>query len=145
MNITYIIFGNNQAGLINKLQSLDPTIRHVVTIKEFTETRTDLQNRCSHGWYNELAANLKEYDAIGYKCFCKLHFGVPILRTEDEEFRQVYDTAIKKLTYEQKIDVMKYLPVTSLMSTKQLSSYLETMKEYFWQHNGYELKFPSDY
>jgi HD-GYP domain-containing protein (c-di-GMP phosphodiesterase class II) len=145
MTDKYILYGGNQSGLIKIINQKDPTIRTVVTMKDFTETRSELQNRCSHGWYAELAANLKEYDAIGYKCFCKLHFGVPILRTEDGEFRQVYDTAIKKLTYEQKMEVMKYWPVTSIMNTKQLSSYLETMKEYFWQHNGYELKFPSDY
>jgi len=138
--IKYTIYGNNQAGLIKQINALNPTIRYVCKIVEFTETRTDLQNRTSHGWYNELASNLKEFDALGYKCFCKLHFGVPIMRAESDEFREVYDKSLKPLSYEQKIAVMKYMPVTSLMNTKQLSAYLEAMKDYYWQHNGYDLK-----
>jgi hypothetical protein len=142
--MNFILFGN-KASLFKKIDLLDTTKRWLVTIKEFTELRTDLQNRLSHAWYYELEKELKENTATGYKCFCKLHFGVPILRTEDDDFRSVYDKAIKSLSYEQKIEIMKILPVTSLMNTKQLSEYLEAMKAHYLQNNGYELKFPNDY
>jgi hypothetical protein len=145
MNINFILYGNNQQGLINKLNLVPPTEKHLVTVKPASKKRSDLQNSLSHSWYGELEVNLKENNALGYKCFCKLHFGVPILRADDEEFRRVYDTAIKQLTYEQKLDIMRYFPVTSLMTTKQLSQYLETMKAHYMQHNGYELKFPNDW
>lgn len=138
--INYTLFGNNQAGLINQISSLDPTVRYVCKIVEFTETRTSLQNRTIHGWYNELAGALKEYDAVGYRCFCKLNFGVLIMRTEDAEFKTVYDNVIRPLSYEKKIEAMKILPVTSLMSTKQLSAYIDAIKDYYWQNHGYDLK-----
>jgi hypothetical protein len=44
MNITYIIYGNNQAGLINKLQSLDPTVKHEITIRVWKSKRSGEQN-----------------------------------------------------------------------------------------------------
>lgn len=143
--IKFIIHQNNQAKLIEKINQLDPTERFVCEIKPFAEKRTELQNKISHAWYGELASNLKENDALGYKCFCKLHFGVAILRAEDDEFRQAYDLAVKPLSYEKKLEVMKILPITSIMKTKQLSAYLEAMKDYFMQHNGFELSFPPDY
>lgn len=135
----------NYETLLNKLESLDPTIKHVITIKTFTEKRSDLQNSLSHSWYSELAFNLKENDALGYKCFCKLHFGVGILRAEDEEFRTAYDLAIKPMSYEKKLEVMKILPVTSIMNTKQLTQYLDAMKSYFYDNHGFDLKYPNGY
>lgn len=105
--------------------------------------RTHDQNAISHAWYVQLASEMPDHDALGWKCHCKLHYGVPILRAEDDTFREAYDAAIKGLTYEQKLKVMRILPVTSLMSTKQLSKYLEAMKEEFAEH-GVRLEFPDD-
>lgn len=100
------------------------------------------QNAISHAFYEQLARELREDDALGWKCFCKLNFGVPIMRAEDPEFREFYDAAIKSsLSYEQKIGAMKYLPVTSLMTKPQLSRFLEVMQEHFLMC-GVVLMFP---
>lgn len=135
----------NLPNFISKVTALVETGDYVANVTERTKNRTELQNRISHSWYNELANELKADTALGYKCFCKLHFGIGILRSEDDEFRKVYDTAIKGLSYEQKLQVMKILPVTSIMTTKQLSQYLEAVKEHFLIHEGFDLKFPADY
>lgn len=89
------------------------------------------QNALVHAWYAEIAGALPEDDAMGWKCYCKLHHGVPIMRAEDDEFRSVYDSAIKGLPYEKKLSVMKYFPVTSLMNKKQLSKYAEAVRDDF--------------
>jgi len=101
------------------------------------------QNAISHAWYEQLAAELREDDALGWKCYCKLHHGVPILRAESEDFREAYDAAIKGLTYEQKLKVMRLLPVTSLMSKPQLSAYLEAVQADFGGR-GVSLEFPME-
>jgi hypothetical protein len=95
-----------------------------------------------HEWYQILAAQLPDDDALGWKCYCKLHHGVPILRAEDDDFRKVYDEAIKGLDYEKKLQIMKILPVTSIMTTAQLSAYLEAIKTDFMA-KGIMLEFPS--
>jgi len=89
------------------------------------------QNATIHCWYEQLARELREDDALGWKCFCKLHFGVPILRAEDEEYRAAYDGSIKGMTYERKLVAMKHWPVTSLMTTRQLSAFAEAMQAHF--------------
>lgn len=92
------------------------------------------QNALTHAWYGQIARELPEDTEAGWKAFCKLCFGVPILRAEDEEFRNFYDSAIKQsLTYEQKLKAMSYMPVTSLMTVKQLSAYADAMQAYFRQ------------
>jgi len=95
------------------------------------KTRSKLQNAFSHAWYEEISLALPEDDALGWKCYCKLHHGVPILRAEDEEFREAYDGAIKGLSYEQKLLVMRVFPVTSRMTTKQLTKYAEAVRDDF--------------
>ena len=110
----------------------------------FGKSRSLDQNAISHAWDEQLARELREEDALGWKSFCKLHFGVPLLRAEDEQFRAFYDTAmLKTLTYEQKLQAMAYLPVTSLMNKEQLSKYLEAMQGHFIKQ-GVMLEFPKD-
>ena len=101
------------------------------------------QNAISHAWYEQLARELKEDDALGWKCYCKLHHGVPILRAEDEEFRECYDQTLKAMSYEKKLSVMRYFPVTSIMTKPQLSKYLEAMREDF-RRRGVLLEFPEE-
>lgn len=100
------------------------------------------QNAISHAWYAQVARELREDDERGVKRFCKLHFGVPILRAEDDEFRQVYDGAIReRLSYEDKLAAMDILPVTSRMTTAQLSRYMEDVQAHYSKH-GVTLGFP---
>jgi len=93
--------------------------------------RTLAQNAGTHVLYEVIAAALPEDDALGWKCYCKLHHGVPILRAEDPEFRETYDSAIKGLPYEKKLSLMRYLPVTSLMDKKQINKYIEALQADF--------------
>lgn len=116
-----------------------------VLVRPAKKNRSYEQNAISHAWYQELAAKLPEDDALGWKCFCKLHFGVPILRAEDDDFRESYDGTIKAMSYEQKLQVMRILPVTSLMTTNQLSRYLEAMQEHFREKYQVSLEFPLKY
>lgn len=104
--------------------------------------RTLPQNSLAATWYLEIANTLKEDDALGWKCFCKLHFGVPILRAEEPSFKLAYDATIKGMTYEQKLKVMRLLPVTSLMNTDQLSKYLDAVKDHFF--GKVDLRFPME-
>lgn len=99
-------------------------------------------NALSHVWYEQLARELPEDDALGWKCFAKLNFAVPILRAEDQDFRDFYDNAIKRaLTYEQKLAAMKYIPVSSLMTNSQFKKYCEAMRTHF-SSRGVALEFP---
>lgn len=113
-----------------------------VRVKEGKARSLD-QNAISHAWYEQIARELREDNALGWKAYCKLHLGVPILRMDDEEFKKFYDGAIKGLTYEQKLEAMKYIPVTSIMSKMQLSMYLEAMQEDFFKR-GVMLQFPEE-
>ena len=99
------------------------------------------QNAITHVWYAQIARELREDDELGWKSYCKLHHGVPILRAEDEDFKETYDAVIKPLTYEQKLIAMRCWPVTSLMTKEQLSKYAEAVQADF-ARRGVRLEFP---
>lgn len=99
------------------------------------------QNAISHAWYEQVSRELREDTPLGVKAFCKLTMGVPILRAEDDEFRAKYDKAVKPMAYEDKLILMEWFPVTSLMTTPQLSQYLESVQRHY-QRLGVWLEFP---
>ncbi len=101
-----------------------------ITIKTGKD-RSLPQNNVTHAWYGQMARELREDDELGWKCYCKLHHGVPILRAEDEEFRLTYDKAMRPMTYENKLLVMRFMQVTSLMTKEQLSKYAEAVQADF--------------
>src|SRR6056297_3492894 len=101
------------------------------------------QNRLQRLWLKE-AEEQGDDSAEGYRRYCKLHFGVPILRAENEAFREQYDRIIKPLTYEQKLELMGEpidFPVTRLMTTRQNWEYLNQV-EVFFRGLGFELTDP---
>lgn len=99
------------------------------------------QNAISHAWYEQVARELREDTALAVKAFCKLTMGVPILRLADDDFRAKYDRAVRPMAYEDKLTLMEWFPVTSLMTTPQLSQYLEAMQKHYSRH-GVWLQFP---
>ena len=86
------------------------------------------QNRTQFLWAREAADQRGDMTAEEVRCEWKLIYGVPILRAENDEFRAVYDEAIKPLSYELKLKAMRFIPVTSEMTVKQMVAYLDTIQ-----------------
>lgn len=99
------------------------------------------QNAISHAWYHQVANELREDTPLGVKSFCKLHMGIPILRAESDDFREKYDRVVKPMDYPDKLELMEWFPVTSLMTTPQLSQYLEKVQGHYIRQ-GVHLEFP---
>lgn len=100
--------------------------------------RSEEQNKLQRKWLSEAAEQLADETAEEKRAYCKLHFGVPIMRNGDSdicrEFRDKYDRIIRPLPYEQKLELMAVpmdFPVTRLMSTKQKTEYLDAMYQHF--------------
>ena len=95
------------------------------------KSRTTSQNAISHAWYLQVAREEAEYTPEEVKCFCKLRYGLPILRGDDERVNELCASVIDPLPYESRVKAMRLFPVTSLMSTKQLGEYLEHVQSHY--------------
>jgi len=107
--------------------------------------RSTAQNRLAQRWFTDIATQLGDQTHEDVRAECKLRFGVPILRAENEAFRLSYDQVIKSLTYEQKLEAVKAfdLPVTRLMTSKQMTAFMDEMQRH-WVGQGVRLTDPVD-
>jgi len=96
-----------------------------VKIQPYSEKRRAAQNRLSHLWYGEISLQGGEYTADEIHQISKLRYGIPILR-QDEDFEAYWQKVSPMFpTYEQQLEeLMPRTPVTSIMTTKQMSQYL---------------------
>lgn len=86
------------------------------------------QNRLQFLWAREAAEQRGDVTPDEVRCEWKLHHGVPILREQSADFREIYDAAIKPLPYPQKLLAMRFIPVTSEMKVPQMIQYLDTIE-----------------
>ena len=96
-----------------------------------TQKRSLDANSLSHVWYAELARQKGDHTTHEYRNICKLHHGVPILRRDNEEFREFYNRFFLKLTYEEKLDAMNWLSVSSTMSKEQMTEYMNEIQKMY--------------
>jgi hypothetical protein len=127
------------------LDDLDGQTGYIVTITEQGEERTNPQNKLQQLWHAQAADQLRDESAEEKRAYCKLHFGVPILRADDA-FKADYDRIIKPMDYQTKLALMAEpfdFPVTRLMTVKQKKEFLDAI----WNHYtglGVRLSHPDD-
>ncbi len=108
--------------------------------------KTDPQNRLAFQWYGDVSTQMGDRTIPDVRAYSKLHLGVPILRVENEVYADKYDRIIRPLPYEDKLELMMEpidFPVTRLMTTRQLSAYLEAMSRH-WSAQGVVLTDPDE-
>lgn len=95
--------------------------------------RSTEQNKTQRMWIKEISEQVG-MTPEEVRAFCKLRIGVPILREENETFREKYDAVVRPLNYEAKLAIMSEpldMPVTRLMSVAQKSRYLDAIFQHF--------------
>jgi hypothetical protein len=86
------------------------------------------QNELMWLWATETARQRGDVTSDEVQQEWKLIHGVPILREEEPKFREVYDEALKGQPYPVKLKAMRFLPITSIMSVKQMTTFLDTVQ-----------------
>lgn len=96
--------------------------------------RTAKQNRLNRQWMQDIANQVDGWSTEDARGYCKLHFGIPILRAENEDFCRQYDELVRPLPYEHKLKLMKVpfdFGVTRIMTVKQQAAYLDAVQRHF--------------
>ena len=138
----WIINKTNKKQCLDYINELKTDEKHTVEVKKLS--RSDMQNNTAFMWYKEIALAKGDENPTDIRAYCKLHFGVPILREDNEEFRIAYDKAVKPLTYDKKLLVMVEpldFPVTRMMTTDQMQRYMDNIQEFGYSVNA-ELTIP---
>jgi len=131
MTVQTIRTENDKYNLYDLMNDMKPPL--TVTIKEGIDRSLE-QNRLQQKWHTEAAQQLKDESAEDKRAYCKLVYGVPIRRENDEVFKDIYDKTIRSLEYEQKLEIMKVpidLPVTRDMKVKEMKEYLDKIYQFY--------------
>jgi hypothetical protein len=107
------------------------------------EKRSVEQNRLQWLWAHEVAQQLGEHDSAQLQALWKLHFGVPILMAEDENFASKWEEIAAALPYQKQLSLMHIWPVTRWFSTKQMTQYLDRIQKTYAER-GVRLTQPDD-
>ena len=105
-----------------------------VTIEPKPRKRSIDQNKLQWALYVEAAKMLGDRTTEEVRGECKLTLAVPILRAENETFRERYDAIVKPLPYEQKLALMMSpldMAVSSLLTKGGGSKYIDAIYKHF--------------
>lgn len=142
--IKWTITRHSKFKCIEEIKNLDEDAQWLVEIKK--HNRSEMQNRTVFMWYREIAKAKGDETATDVRAYCKLHYGVPILREDNDDFREDYDQIVRPLSYENKLKIMVEpldLPVTRIMSVDQMQRYMEEVEKYGYSF-GVELTIPNE-
>ena len=118
---------------ITKLTAAYRQHKFVVVSLRPGKDRTLDQNRLWFSLYERISQMTQIGDVEDARRYCKLHFGVPIMRNADADFRDAWNRMFLHLTYEQKLELMgpcaifgpDGFPVTRLFERAQGIAYTD--------------------
>jgi hypothetical protein len=113
-----------------------------VSIKDGRSRSLD-QNALMWKWIGEIAEHRGDVTAQEVACELKLTYGIPLLCSEDEAFAAMWLVPEVTLSHEAKLKLMEFLPITSAMTMKQLSQYLDEIYRWYTMC-GVKLTTPED-
>lgn len=108
--------------------------------------RTTKQNKLQRKWMVEISEQLGDCTPEDVRAYSKLAIGVPILRAENEAFRERYDEVVKPLPYQTKLAIMAEpldMPITRIMTTAQKTKYLDAVFKHY-SEQGIVLTLPKE-
>ena len=96
---------------------------------------SNAQRRLSFQWYMDAARQLGDQTAAEVRAECKVVFGAPILCQHSEAFRTTWEKLRQRYTHEEILDFVEQteLPMTRLMTVKQMTEYLDTVQRHYSQ------------
>jgi len=100
-----------------------------VTVKDGV-ARTLSQNALLWKWNHEIAAWRGDVTGREVHRENKFLIGCAILVRDDDDFAQAVQK-LSSMTYEEKLEFMDYLSVTSIMTQKQMSEFMDTVYRKF--------------
>lgn len=121
--------------IINNAEELDLWIKFLVgrklpiTVSAIDgRDRTGQQNRLMWLWAGEASQQRGDVTLDEVQREWKLNVGIPILCESSPEYRGFCTLTLKGLNYEQRLAAMRFVPVTSQMSVKQMVQFMDTVQ-----------------
>jgi hypothetical protein len=106
-------------------------------------SRSPEQNRLQWLWAGQIAAHYGDRTAREVQSELKLVFGIPILMAENEAFAKAWAPVKARLTWEEQLDHIQHVDVSSILTSKQMTAYLDEINR-FYTEDGVDLVQPDE-
>ena len=98
--------------------------------------RTKQQNALMWQWAGEVSKQNGDMSPDEVQAEWKLHHGVPILRAQDDNFREFYDCSMMGINYATKLEIMQRgFPITRDMNKSQMIEFMNRVQAECAQQN----------
>lgn len=139
--------------IVNSIGSLSKAIEgltelfnkdHYVHVRMNSNKRTLSQDALVHCWYADIGKE-EGNEPEDVKSYCKYHYGISMLSEDPDltEYVNMIRDKIRPMGYEDRIKFMKYIKVTSLMSTAVHAAYMVKLQLFYGQQ-GLKLQSKGD-
>ena len=113
-------------------------------VEFISEKRSVPQNSMFQALYRQVATQKGDESVDEIRSYCRYTFGLTILCGDDPEYAALLKASIRSdITYEMKLAITDQLDVTSAMSTKQGTEYIDRIIRHYSQQ-GLCLTHPSE-
>lgn len=127
------------AEVIRRITQAFKDHKYAIVSIRIGKDRTEKQNALWFGMYKRIAESTEIGDEEDARKYCKLHFGVPIMRKACVDFFNAWNRSFLCLTYEEKLHLMgpcalfgpDGFPVTRLFDRKQGIEYTNKVVDAF--------------
>jgi hypothetical protein len=79
-------------------------------------------------WANEVEQQMQQESSDDVQRRWKLDHGIPILCESSEDYRKFCRLTLGRLSYEQRKQAMRFVPVTSEMTVRQMVRFLDSVE-----------------
>jgi len=139
---------SERQNVIRRIQAINLSKPWVIAGEPEKKDRSSAQNRLSFLWYKQISEQSREDSTADVRNYCKFTFGCNLVIEQEHEkgnseFTEFYETLINMMNYEQCIDAMEFIQVTSILKVKPFKNYLEQIEMYAAQKDCH-LTHPSD-
>jgi len=86
------------------------------------------QNSTAAKWYAQISAETGDTPAE-VKALCKWRYGKPIMEAEKPEWVEKWEPLYSPLPYMMQLRLFEVIPLTSLMTTRQMSAYMDAVQQ----------------
>lgn len=127
--------------MIGDLRQLWQEKRYLKVSAKVGTARSLPQNALQHVWYTQMGLEDRQMSQQEHERYCKYTHGVPILCSDDPDYREFCRRLLGPLPYESRLEAMDHFPVTRLFNKDQESRYLDRVQADYGKR-GVQLTFP---
>lgn len=101
-----------------------------LTVRIDYKKRSIDQNALQFALYSQLEKQ-GDMKVNEYRRYCKYHFGCAIRAAKDSSFAEIMRTVLTALPYEQRLESMDFIDVTSTFNVEEMTMFIEQVIEHY--------------